>query len=274
MNLKNLAYLSYLIFEGEKSSREISISLDVPLYAVSRAMSSLSEFHLVFHPENRRRSWKVETSNTLNTLLEQLLLISKNSDGIKLLLFDQSVVHVAVTLHEAGNGLSIKQATIDANVSRVTATMALNKMTEAGLLTVQGEKPKSYYINRGLLARLFIETCLEINRTFEKQEPSVSSPESVISQIQANDAVLMLIVYGSYARKTTDNLSDIDLFIVTRDKFDRGEILSKYARKQMDLNVYSKAGFLQLLKTQPDFVSNLASANIVKGKELLEAMLL
>lgn len=273
MNLKNLTYLSHLIFEGEKTSREIATSLDVPLYAVSRAINSLSGFCLVAHPAKRRKSWKVETSNPLNMLLDRLLLVSKNSGQIKSLLFDQSVVLVATAFSDTGKELTINQAIDHANVSRVTATTALNKLTAAGVLAVYGEKPKSFYVNRGLLPNLFIETCLEIERTFAKQEPTVVSPETLISRIQANDAVLILVVYGSYARKTADELSDIDLFVVTRDKFDRGEILSGYSSKGIDLNVYSKAGFLQLMKTQPDFVSNLARANVVKGKELLEAML-
>ncbi len=273
MNLKYLKYLSHLIFEGEKTSREIASSLEVPLPEVSRAINSLSEFRLVAHPALRRKSWKVENSNPLNTLLDRLLLVSKNSEQIKSLIFDQSVVLVATAFSDAGKELSINQAINHAKISRVTATTALNKLTAAGVLAAHGEKPKSFYVNRGLLPDLFIKTCIEIERTFSKTETPLLSPEALSSQLQADDAVLILVLYGSYARKTADESSDIDLFVVTRDRFDRGEILSKYSSKKNDLNVYSKAGFLQLLKTHPDFVRNLSLANVLKGKDLLEAIL-
>lgn len=89
-------------------------------------------------------------------LLDRLLLVSKNSEQIKSLLFDQSVVLVATAFSDAGKELSINQAIDHAKVSRVTASTALNKLTAAGMLAVHGEKPKSFYVNRGLLPSLFI----------------------------------------------------------------------------------------------------------------------
>ena len=86
------------------------------------------------------------------------------------------------------------------------------------------------------------------------------------------ESVLILIHYGSSARGKDDRFSDIDLFIVTRDRISRGEILSRYSQKKLDLSVYSKRGFLELLRKQPDFMAHIATANVLKGKDIIEAI--
>ncbi|MBI4650170.1 nucleotidyltransferase domain-containing protein [Candidatus Desantisbacteria bacterium] len=91
-----------------------------------------------------------------------------------------------------------------------------------------------------------------------------------MEQLKNDSSVLILAHYGSSARGTIDKFSDIDIFVVTRDKISRGDIISKYSGKKIDLNVYSKKGFLELLKFQPDFIRNLSRSRILKGKDILE----
>lgn len=43
--------------------------------------------------------------------------------------------------------------------------------------------------------------------------------------------------------------------------------------KVIDLSVYSKEGFLRLLKNQPDFIRSIASAKILKGKNIFDAVI-
>lgn len=94
----------------------------------------------------------------------------------------------------------------------------------------------------------------------------------IIRKIKDDESVLILIHYGSSYRGKDDILSDIDLFVVTRDRISRGEILSRYSQKKLDLSVYSKGGFLELLRKQPDFMAHIATANVLKGKDLIEAI--
>ncbi len=99
------------------------------------------------------------------------------------------------------------------------------------------------------------------------------SLKEIIRKIKDNASVLILIHYGSSYRGTDDEFSDIDLFIVTRDRISRGEIISEYSQKKLDLSVYSKEGFLKLITKQPDFITHISKSNVLKGNDILEAVI-
>ncbi len=84
--------------------------------------------------------------------------------------------------------------------------------------------------------------------------------------------MLILVHYGSSSRDASDKLSDIDLLAVTQDRISRGDILSRFSHGKIDLSVYSKSGFLQMLKTHPDFISHISKATVLKGKDIFEAV--
>lgn len=120
---------------------------------------------------------------------------------------------------------------------------------------------------------MFFESCGGIANLFVKKIRK-ASPSRIIGEIKKDKSVLILVHYGSSARKEEDELSDVDLLIVTRDRISRGEIISRFSGKKMDLNVYSKSGFLKLLKTQPDFIAHVSTAKVLKGKDILEAVII
>jgi len=97
--------------------------------------------------------------------------------------------------------------------------------------------------------------------------------ENILDSIRTEESILIFVVYGSYAQTQTDTFSDIDLFVVANTEQDKEEILKKYSYPNIDLNITSKLGFIKMLKEQPYFVKQLKEGKILKGKDLLEAIL-
>ena len=271
MNLFIIRHLLHLVFEGEKTNPEMSKAVGGTLSNVSHAMRRLYALGLVKHPEGRARSWAVDHAKKPIQIIEKLLLASKNDKEIKELLIQPSVVKIGGFFYKNKKG-AINDLNKKTGMSKVTVMKALSKLVQSGILIKKSGKPNYYYLSDTVLADTFAKTCSEILAVFVKDSKKEATPKRVIEGLKKDSNVLMLIHYGSSAKGASDNLSDIDLLAVTHDKTGRGEVLAKYSHKRIDLNVYSKDGFLRLLKNQPDFIRNIAGAKILKGKNIVEAV--
>lgn len=272
MNLYALKYLFLLIFEGEKTSRELSEAARRSISNASHAMRMLSRLGLVKNPEKRVRSWVIDPTKKLNLLIEKLILISKNDADIKSLLQLSTAIKIGSRLNRTKGGQTISSLIESTGVSRMSAIKVLNRLVTINLLRKDFHKPNKYYIAPNMSAQLFFEACKRIEQTFTKDTKSEVTTKQFIRRLINDKSVLILVHYGSSSRGKGDRLSDIDLFAVTRDKISRGDILARYSYKGIDLSVYSKSGFLQLLKSQPDFISNISMARILKGRDILHAV--
>ena len=272
MNLFALKYLFLLILEGEMTSKEMAHRLGEEPYNASHAMGILRKIGLVKHPDNRIRSWMAETRNTTVLSMEKLLLVSKNSLGIKNLLSIPSVVRASNNFYKRKKGATISGLMKSTGLSKVSVMKALKKMTSLSLLNKTIGKPNRYYPCDALLSQLFFKTSHDIAYLFTSRKDRALSTKNVINKIKNNQSVLILIHYGSSAKGTVDKLSDVDLFVVSQDRISRGEILSRYSHHGIDLAVYSKTGFLDFLEKQPDFIAHIATAKVLKGKDILEAL--
>lgn len=271
MNLMPIKFIFPLIMEGEKTSRELADDLRAPLYAVSYAMGCLYKLNLVKRPEGRPRSWAINTESPVVHKFEKLLLVSKNDAVIRSLFLQPSVVRIAAKIKDQKE-VTIESLVRSTGISRPTVISGLKRLVSARLLHKKSGKPNLYYPTDDIVSTIFFESCLLLMGLFSRRSNRKISMQKVLSQIKKEDAVLILANYGSHARGTGDKFSDIDLFVVTRDRIQRGDILSKYSKPGIDLSVYSKSGFLNLLKSHPDFVSNIAKAKILKGKDILDAV--
>jgi len=244
-------------------------------YNTSHAMSILRNLGLVSHPQNRIRSWEIIPAIKLNLLLEKLLLISKNDKEIKRLLEQPAVIKISSNIYKNRRGRVISSLVESTGISKRTVIGVLNKLVELNLLNKTAGKPHTFHVPNVTLSQVFFETCSRIENLFRnKARKQLSlSPAQAIKEMTKDNSVLILIHYGSSSRGKADNLSDIDILAVTRDKISRGDILDRYAHKKLDLNIYSKSGFLQLIKTQPDFVRNIATARVLKGEDILKAIM-
>lgn len=273
MSLCSIKYLFHLIFEGEKTSREIAEESGSSIFSVSHAMRVLQQLSLVKHPERRPRSWEVNHTKELILILEKLLLISKNNTEIKALLEQPSVVRIGISLNKKEKGLTIPYIIKTTRISKPTVLKVLNKMLALNLLRKKIGKPNLYSVVDTTLSQLFFDACREIAKIIVTKNEKEFSSQEIMRHLRNDDSVLILVHYGSTARGTSDSLSDIDILAVTRDKISRGNILNRYNNKKIDLHVYSKSGFLQLIKTQPDFIKNISTAKVLKGKDILEAII-
>lgn len=241
--------------------------------SVSHAMGQLYQCDLATHPVRRNRYWAADMKNPVIRKLEKFLFISKNSPEINALLAKKAVCLAAAHIYSQNGVANISSLMDFTGLSRATVLTALDKLYGYGLLDKPVGKPFRFHLKTEPLAALFYEICNDLSIYAALDRDRGMSSEGIIEKISSEDSVLVLVQYGSSIRDQQDMHSDIDLLVVARDKWSRGEILSRYAKARLDLNVYSKAGFLQLLKAQPDFVHNLAKANIIKGKDILEAVL-
>jgi len=273
MTLWILKYLFHILFDGEKTSKELSSEFGDSIFSVSQAMSALLRLRLVKHPGKRPRYWEVDPANPIIPKLEELTLMSKNSQKIKGLLTSSSFLRIAKAFYRGKPGVSIASLMHDARLSKVTVSKILGSLVTLKLITKAVSKPDKYYPVDKKIAGLLFECGIELARLFSFNEVGKAVFADVVSNMIHDNTVLILIHYGSTARGKSDRLSDIDLFAVVRDHISRGEIISRYADNNFDLSVYSKSGFLQLLKKQPDFINNIAGATVLKGKDIIDAVL-
>jgi len=272
MKLYIIKYLFHIIFDGEMTSMEIAEESGNSIYSVSHAMGLLHSLKLIKHPEKRPRSWEADHTSGLIKLIEKLLLVSKNDPEIKVLLELPSVIRIGAVLQNTANGFIISNIIESTHISMSTLLKVLNKMVALNLLIKKPGKPHFYYIPNTILSQLFFNICNEIAKIIGKRNEKKVSSQEIIRLLKNDKSVLILVQYGSSARGAGDNLSDIDILAVTHDKISRGNILDRYAHKKIDLHVYSKSGFLQLIKTQPDFIKNISTAKVLKGEEILRVI--
>lgn len=267
-----MKYLFLLIFKGEKTSKELSIELKGSIYSASHSLAILHALGLVRHPARRPRSWEVIPSQKINSLIEKLLLMSKNDQGITALFNQRSIVKIGSRFHGDKKGKTISELVESTRLSRISVTNALDKIIKYALLRSDSGKPNRYYITHTPISGLFFEICNQVEKFFLKNIEKEITPKNMLKRLKEENTVLMLIHYGSSARGKADTLSDMDIMAVTRDRLSRGDILTRYSQKNVDLSVYSKSGFLKLLKSQPHFINAIATAKILKGKDIFEAV--
>lgn len=273
MNLYILKYLFLLILEGEMTSREMAQKLGDALYNASHAMGILQKLGLVKHPEKRIRSWIADSGNSTVLTMEKLLLVSKNDPEIRNLLSIPSMVSIGSWFYSNKKGTIISEIMESTGLSKVSVVKGLNKLALLNLLNKKNGKPNYYYPCDTLLSQLFFHVSHDIVNLFTTKQEKKLSPKGIINKIKNDESVLILIHYGSSASGKDDRLSDIDLFVVTRDRISRGEIISRYSHKNIDLTVYSKGGFLKFIEKQPDFIAHAATAKVLKGKDIIEAVI-
>lgn len=273
MSLYVIKYLHLLMMEGEMTSRELAHRIGGSIYNASHAMNILHALGLVRHPQGRIRYWTVDVKKPLVLTLEKLFLVSRNNRDIMTLLGLSSCIRIGALIYRENNNPTIPGIMKSTGLSRISVMKGLEKMVGLKLLRKKTGNPNLYYPYGTAVAKLFFNVCSEVETIFTHTKKKENTPEDIITQIKADESVLIFVHYGSSARGKADRLSDIDLFVVTRDKYSRGEIISRYSQEKIDLSVYSKKGFLQLIRTQPDFIVNLTRARILKGKDILEAVI-
>ncbi|MDD5090172.1 MAG: nucleotidyltransferase domain-containing protein [Candidatus Wallbacteria bacterium] len=256
-----------LTLNGESTSRELASLLGKTIYTTSRASSLLAAHGLIYHPVTRKRYWAVDRSKKLVRLMEKYLLITKGNEELFSLIKRDSVLRVIGVLQKQSS-LTTEEIVRRSGLSRPTLRKVLGRLLNSKYCIKFRERPHQYCSSRTEGAKVFYQLCGELT-TLLHPAPVKSTLNKTIRELRQRDDVLILVHYGSTARGSGDEYSDFDLFVVVGDRYLRGEILSKYKKPGIDLAVYTINGFSKMCSKEPDFIANLATAKILKGKEYL-----
>ena len=268
-----IRFLTFLLLEGEKTTGEISRSLGISPAIVSREMGILAGKGLVKRVPQRPRYWEPNRSSSFVEDLDRFILLVKNSSEI-LRLFDRfAVIRIGAAVFQAKRPVFRSDLERATGLSPATLAKWLSLLMSLKFLNGTRQKPQALVSLSGEKPRVFFSLCNHLARFGDPPPEPRPSPGRFIADLRKDPTVMILLQYGSTVRKTSDAHSDIDLFVVTRDPLTRGKILSRPVPKMIDLNVLSKKGFLDLLKTQPDFVHTIASGLVHKGKMFLQELL-
>lgn len=265
--------LTHILLEGESSSEDVCHSLELSASLASRELNKLKSLGLLRKAPRRARYWQADyESQTVREIERFILLVENHAEIIGL--FDRfSVLRLGAAFHREDRSLTMNELVKITALSYATVHKWISHLIFRGFLTrTKNRHPLLSMIN-GEKQHTFFFIChqLAILHGFPPKKDSI--PNTIIERLKNDSSVLILLQYGSTISGTADESSDIDLLIVTRDPFTRGRILARSYPPEIDLNVFSKKGFIDLLKKRPDFVRNAASGMIHKGANILKEML-
>lgn len=115
-------------------------------------------------------------------------------------------------------------------VSQKTVNRAMPKYVDYGLVDVRTVgRANVYSVNSG---HYIVK---QLNTLFNKEERAREELEKVLKNtFQNDDAILSLSIFGSVARGQEEPTSDIDVFILTRDKESTRQKIEKISEKVME----------------------------------------
>ncbi|MEK6943161.1 MAG: nucleotidyltransferase domain-containing protein [Nanoarchaeota archaeon] len=152
------------------------------------------------------------------------------------------------TMHELSNLIRIPYATFHRTISKMS-----------GLITKE-KAGKAILIELNIIP--IIKPYLAISSEEEKKEFLKKTPliSKIASEIESNDIV---ILFGSYAKKTENEKSDVDLMIINKDgsrslSFSRYEMMF---RKKINPIFITEKEFNQMMKEKEENVGKQVLAN-------------
>ncbi len=153
------------------------------------------------------------------------------------------------TMHELSSLIRIPYATFHRTISKMPDLIIKERAGKAILIEIKAPNP-------------IIKPYLAISSEEEKKEFLKKSPliSKISSEIESNDIV---ILFGSYAKKTENEKSDIDLMIINKGgsktiSFSKYETLFK---KKINPIFITEKEFKQMLKEKEENVGKQALSN-------------
>ena len=116
-----------------------------------------------------------------------------------------------------GNDLHVRGIASKIETNHMTISRKLNELMEENVLDCRREgRNKIYFLKKSTEARnsIIMTEAYKLNKTLAMR------PElrSIITRIQKESPIKLAVLFGSYAKGTADEESDIDLFIETSDR--------------------------------------------------------
>lgn len=273
MNLNSLKILAYLLMYGEKDLNGLVKVFGLSKSYLCRLVKELERHNLVKRlREDRRPLVSPNMTHLLVERLNKFLLLAGIKKEIIDLLSDKSALKVLSCF--TGGVKATADLVKESTYSNPIVYSSLKRLEEYGVINKISSNPLRYNLNQKNNLGVLLKDISSMIFSQEIDKMTVSPEiEEIFDSIKTEQSVLVFVVYGSYVQSQTDKYGDIDLFVIVNTEQDKDRLLKKYSYPNIDLNITSKLGFIRLLKEQPYFVKQLKEGKILKGKELLEALL-
>ncbi len=257
--------LSHLLLSGEKSVGELARLLGISNTYASQVTGALVEDG--FAVKERRGKRVVVRPNMespfVRSFSKLVVIVGAYPPYTpKVFLEPKSRRRVIWQLRDGRR--SIEDLARETGYSRTVLYKALKPLVESGVVLESEGKRKIFSVNN---ASPLTEPLLQLIEFFE----SDIELRSVLERISSDEKVVALSVFGSQVHGGKDRLSDVDALIVVSSPEDR-DIAEEYAYPNLQLNVYSRRGIVQLLRREPWFLKLALEGRILKGKDFLEGL--
>ncbi len=260
-----LLALSHLLLSGERSVGEFAHLLGISNTYASQVSDSLAADGFVL--KERRGKRVLIRANMESPFVQSFSRLAVIVGGYPPytpvdFLEPQSRRKV---LWQLNNGeKSISEVSKATGYSRPVIYDSLKPLLETGVLSIGEGKIKIYRVND---ASPLVKPLFEVLDFFE----SDIDLRPLLERISSDARVVAMCVFGSQVAGKRDKLSDVDALVVVGSPRDK-DIVRDFEHANLQLNVYSRRGIIQLARSEPWFLGLTLEGRILKGKDFLEGL--
>lgn len=267
MNLGNIEIVLHLLMKGEQEQNKLSEELGFSKQHISLMMKDMEKKGFISrYKQNRRYVVNYNGANPLVKELNRLVLLAANQKQIIDILSERNSLKTLSCFTDK-SPISRKELIKSTGYERRSLGMALRSLEDKKIIYLVSKKPSAYVLNKKNTAGVSL---WHISKLIYGSPVDI---DRVIKHITNDDHVIISVLYGSAAKNKADEYSDVDLFVVVDTPADRERLLSKYSHLKLDLNVFSKGGFIQMLDKEPHFLKLVKEGRILKGDEMVKALI-
>ena len=267
MSLNELSILSFLLLHGTHTQKEIAVRFRISKQYTAILFNRLITKKLI--KKGKGTIYKPDSFSPIVKLLNEFLLIGANNKNLVDQLNDMTAMNVLSAV--APNAIvKVKDIHENTGISRPTILAKLNKLIGSELLEKRSSKPIKVVLNKKTTANTLLQRVAAYY--FETETPEISVND-LLDNLKGESNILILVLYGSYAKKVETGESDIDIFAVVNYETDKPELKEKYIYPRLDFTVVSKKGFLKMIKSQPHFINQIKTGKIIKGEHLFNELI-
>jgi len=251
--------------QGEQEQKKLANKFGFTKQHTSLILRDMEKQELI-NRHKTQRGYKIayNKTNPLVKKLNRLVLFAADQKEIINILGEKSSMKVLSQFMKDAE-MSMKKLSELTGYTRRTILTATKSLEGKKIISRIHRKPVIYILNKKNSAGAIIWNI--------SQYIFANDIEGLMRNITDEDCVRVSIIYGSQAKEKADDYSDIDLFVVVDTPADRERLMSKYSHPRLDLNVFSKGGFIQMLEREPHFLKLVKEGRILKGEEIVEKLI-
>jgi len=267
MNLRSIEILLHLLMKGEREQNKLPEELGLSKQHISGIIKDMEKRGFISrHKQNRSYLITYNSANPLVRELNRLVLLAANQKQIIDVLSERNSLKTLSCFTDK-SPISRRELIKLTGYERRSLGMALRSLEEKKIIYPVSRKPSAYVLNKKNTAGISL---WHISKLIYGSPVDI---DRIIKHIINEDHVIISVLYGSAAKNKTDKYSDVDFFVVVDTPADRERIISKYSHPGLDLNVFSKKGFIQMLDKEPYFLKLVKEGRILKGEDIVNELI-